>query len=131
MSLNHLGSKTVLVVEDNAFNMQLLQTLLAKASNLNIVPSYDGASALDILQASERKIDMILLDIRLPIMTGEEFLREMRKNSTFDEIPVLVISVDQSKEAELKELGIVDFIHKPFDIQDLATRISNAFCEPV
>ncbi|SFV60016.1 two-component hybrid sensor and regulator [hydrothermal vent metagenome] len=131
MSLYHLGKKRVLVVEDNTFNMQLLQTLLEKISDLEIVASYDGANALKVLQSPESKIDMILLDIRLPIVTGEDVLREIRKNSDFDDIPVFAISVDQSKEAELKELGISDFIHKPFDIEELENKISLAFNKTV
>ena len=129
MSLTHLGLKTILVIEDDAFNIQLIRTILAKAPNLNIISSYDGTSALDTLNSSAIKIDMILLDIRMPIMDGKEFLTEMKKNRTFDDIPVLVISVDKSNEPELREMGVADFIHKPFKISDLEAKISIGFAK--
>jgi len=127
MDLNNLGPKTILIVEDDAFNIQLLQTLLGNMSNFNIISSRDGAEALDILTSSETKVDMILLDIRMPIMTGKEFLEKIKANSAFADIPVLVISVDQSNETELRNLGATDFIHKPFDINDLKNKIFIAF----
>ena len=129
MSLDYLGSKTILVVEDDAFNIQLIRALLSKYSNLNIISSYDGTNALEILKSSETEINMILLDIHMPIMSGKEFLMEIQKNSAFDSIPVLVISVDKSNESELRDMGVVDFVHKPFNINDLKSKISAVFQE--
>ncbi|BAF71589.1 response regulator [Sulfurovum sp. NBC37-1] len=129
MSLKNFGAKTILIAEDDTFNMQLLQALLANISTFKTIPSYDGAEALEILNSSGTEIDMILLDIRMPIMTGEEFLKEIKGNTALSDIPVLVISVDQDNEAELREMGAVDFIQKPFDINDLEKKISAAFGE--
>lgn len=126
MSLKYLGNKNILIVEDDAFNMQLIRSLLTKISDMNLISSYDGKSALNILH-SEEDIDMILLDIRMPIMNGKDMLTSIRQNSAFDNIPVLIISVDNSNKSELLEMGADDFILKPFNIEDLASKISTSF----
>ncbi len=127
MSLKYLKNKNILVVEDDAFNAQLLRSLLAKISNMNIITAYDGASALTFLEPGKDKIDMILLDIRMPIMDGKEMLGHIRQNKALDDIPVLIISVDKSNEKQLREMGANDFILKPFNIDDLAAKISANF----
>lgn len=127
MSLKYLGNKNILVVEDDAFNMQLLRSLLTKISDMNIVTAPDGSSALKFLEPGKDKIDMVLLDIRMPIMDGKEMLGHIRENKTLNDVPVLIISVDQSNETQLREMGANDFILKPFDIDDLAAKISAHF----
>jgi two-component system response regulator AdeR len=125
MSLRHLGNKNILIVEDDIFNMQLLCTLLTKISDMNIIRAYNGADALHILDSAKKKIDMVLLDIHLPIMNGMELLLHMRQNNKYMDIPVLVISVDKSDKLELLRIGANEFIHKPFNIHDLSTQISS------
>ncbi len=127
MNLKYLGNKNILIVEDDAFNAQLLRSLLTKISNMNIISSYDGAEALHILESNEEKIDMVLLDIRMPIMDGKDLLMHIRQNKTLDDMPILIISVDNSNKSELLEMGANDFILKPFDIDNLASKISANF----
>ncbi len=127
MSLKYLGNKNILIVEDDVFNIQLLRSLLSKISDMNIISSHDGSEALDILESGKEKIDMVLLDIRMPIMNGKELLIRLRENEAFNNMPILIISVDKDNETELREIGANDFILKPFDIDDLATKISANF----
>ncbi len=127
MSLKYIGKKNILVVEDDAFNIQLIRSLLAKVSDMNIISSHDGASALKVLESGEDNIDMVLLDIRMPIMNGEDLLKAIRKNEKFNDMPVLIISVDKSNEKELRKIGANDFILKPFNIDDLVAKISTHF----
>lgn len=127
MDLKYLGNKNILIVEDDAFNMQLIRSLLTKVSDMNLISSYDGANALEILESGTERIDMVLLDIRMPIMNGKDMLMHIRQNSAFDDMPVLIISVDKSNEIELREMGANDFILKPFNIEDLAAKISDNF----
>ena len=127
MSLKHLGNKNILIVEDDAFNAQLLRSLLTKVSDFNIISAHDGANALTFFEPGKEKIDMVLLDIRMPIMNGKDLLMLLRQNSTLSDMPVLIISVDNSNKHELLEMGANDFILKPFDIDDLASKISANF----
>ncbi len=127
MSLKYLGNKNILVVEDDAFNAQLLRSLLTKISDMNIITAHDGSGALKFFESGKDTIDMVLLDIRMPIMDGKDLLMHIRQNKTLDDMPVLIISVDQSNEIELREMGANDFILKPFNIDDLASKISANF----
>jgi len=124
MSLKHFGNINLLIVEDDAFNIQLIRSLLAKISDTNIISTDDGVEALEILESEDQKIDMVLLDLHLPIKSGREILESIRGNEKFADLPVLIISVDGMDEIELRKMGANDFILKPFDIDEFAAKIS-------
>jgi len=124
MSLKYLGNINILIVEDDIFNLQLIRSLLAKVSNAKIISTDDGLKALNMLELGKEDIDMVLLDLHLPKMSGKEVLQYIRKNRKFDDLPVLIISVDGMDEVELRHIGANDFILKPFDIDDFVTKIS-------
>ena len=124
MSLKHFGNINLLIVEDDAFNIQLIRSLLAKISDTNIISTDDGVEALEILESEDQKIDMVLLDLHLPIKSGKEILESIRGNEKFADLPVLIISVDGMDEIELRKMGANDFILKPFDIDEFAAKIS-------
>ncbi len=124
MSLKHFGKINILIVEDDAFNIQLIRSLLSKISDTNIVSTDDGSEALKILESGDEKIDIVLLDLHLPLKSGREILESIRGNNTFNDLPVLIISVDGMDEIELRNMGANDFILKPFDIDEFASKIS-------
>jgi len=124
MSLKHLGTINMLIVEDDAFNIQLIRSLLAKISDTNIISTDDGMEALKVLEFGDTKIDIVLLDLHLPGKSGKEVLRFIRKNEKLNDLPVLIISVDGMDEVELRKMGANDFILKPFDIDEFADKIS-------
>jgi DNA-binding response OmpR family regulator len=124
MSLKYLGNINILIVEDDVFNLQLIRSLLAKISNINIISTDDGHQALNILELGQEEIHMVLLDLHLPQMTGKEILHNIRINRKFDKLPVLIISVDGMDEIELRDMGANDFILKPFDIDNFSKKIA-------
>ena len=124
MSLKHLGTINILIVEDDVSNIQLIRSLLAKISNTNIVTTEDETEALNILESEDAKIDIVLLDLHLPGQSGKDILERIRKHKKFDDLPVLIISVDGMDEIELRKMGANDFILKPFDIDEFAAKIS-------
>ena len=124
MSLRHFGNINMLIVEDDAFNIQLIRSLLTKISDTNMITTDDGSEALKILENGDEKIDIVLLDIHLPGKSGKEILEFIRRYKKFEDIPVLIISVDGMDEIELRNMGANDFILKPFDIAEFAAKIS-------
>ena len=124
MSLRHFGNINMLIVEDDAFNIQLIRSLLAKVSDTDIISTDNGQEALEILESGDQKIDIVLLDLHLPIKNGKEVLEFIRNNEKFDDLPVLIISVDGMDEIELRKMGANDFILKPFDIDEFVSKIS-------
>ncbi|EPY2272478.1 response regulator transcription factor [Clostridium sporogenes] len=109
----------VLVVEDdNDINSMLAK--LMKKSHYNVIQAYSGTEAM--LHIKNTEIDLVLLDLALPGITGEELLQNIRKTR---EMPVIVISakVDKKDKVHLLNLGADDYITKPFDIEELSARV--------
>lgn len=109
--------KKILVVEDDNTIHNLIKELLEK-ENYIVRNAYSGKEALEILNSE--KIDLILLDLMLPEITGEEIVKEIRTN-----IPIIVISAKISPEDKVSVLldGANDYITKPFDKNELLARI--------
>ncbi|HIV82631.1 MAG TPA: response regulator transcription factor [Candidatus Salinicoccus merdavium] len=111
----------VLVVEDDEDINQLLSNIL-ESSGYNWQPAYSGTEAM--LQLGHSAWDLVLLDLMLPGLTGEELMAEIRKKY---QIPVIIISAKLETESKVKMLraGADDYITKPFDIDEVSARIDN------
>jgi len=122
MDLSYLNGKTFLIVEDDKFNIQLIETMLAKIADVKVVSTDKGSEALTVLKACSNYIDLILLDLHMNEMDGEDVLRAIRMDLQLD-IPIVIISVNGLNEKELLEMGANDFVLKPFDLNDLQEKI--------
>lgn len=117
---------TLLIAEDEESNYLLLKTILQK--HCNLLRAKTGVEALRIF--GEQSVDLILLDIKMPEMTGIEALKEIRKVST--DIPIIMQSAyvfDSDMEAA-RQAGASDFITKPINLKILKSTISK-FCPSV
>ncbi len=126
-SLNGYGgrishSATILVVDDTLYNIQLLYLMLSK-QGYNVVKASGGKEALEI--ANEILPDLILLDIRMPILDGYEVCTLLKENERTNHIPVIFISsVDNPTEkVEAFSVGGVDYINKPFQLMEVLARV--------
>lgn len=119
---NLLKSESVLIVDDNPQNLQVLGKLL-KENNYRIEFATSGMAALEWI--GRRLFDLILLDINMPGMNGFETCIKIRSDPSFDAIPVIFLSADTDRESILKgfELGAQDYITKPFDARELLSRV--------
>ena len=122
MDLSYLNGKTILIVDDDKFNIQLIETMLEKIADVKVIATDKGSEALTVLKRQEGHVDMVLLDLHMPEMDGEEVLYTIRKELQLD-IPVLIITVNGLDEKEMLEKGANDFVLKPFDLNDLKTKI--------
>ena len=114
----------VLVVDDDFINRKLLQTLLKKNSIIsNIVEAENGSDALDKLK-NDSEIDIILLDIMMPIVDGIEFLKIYRSDAKNANVPVIVLSTDDTRKNEVFDNGANDFLRKPIKEEFLFEKIS-------
>jgi putative two-component system response regulator len=113
----------VLVVDDDFINRKLLQTLLKKNPEVTeMIEAENGADALDKLK-KESDINLILLDIMMPIVDGIEFLKIFRSDMANSHIPVIVLSTDDSRKTEVFDNGANDFLRKPIKEVDLFAKI--------
>lgn len=112
-------SFSILVVEDDADINRLLCTLLGKKGYLT-EPAFSGSEAK--LLSSMRSYDLILLDLMLPGMSGEELIKELRSHSY---VPIIVISAKGRMKDKIDTLkgGADDYITKPFDKEEVLARV--------
>lgn len=109
----------VLVVDDDMINRMLLKALLKKnASVSTIIESENGSDALEKIKNNEG-IDLILLDIMMPILNGIEFLKIFRSDMGNSHIPVIVLTTDDTKKTEVFDNGANDFLRKPIIEKEL------------
>jgi len=107
--------KKILIVEDNPMNMELILDLLEFYGH-NVTEAEDGIKALERL--AEERFDIILLDMQLPKMDGLEVLERIKMNPSTACIPVIAVTAHAMKGSEehFIEMGCVDYISKPIDI---------------
>jgi two-component system chemotaxis response regulator CheY len=116
----------VLIVDDN----RMMRSMVARAvgmSGLSIGKTYeagDGVQALKVMRG--QWIDLVLLDINMPVMNGEEFLIQLRADTSLCKTMVIVVSTESSQPriARLKEMK-AGFIHKPFRPGELVNAVND------
>jgi putative two-component system response regulator len=118
--------ETVLIVDDDRGSVIMLQRILQSAGYTNVVATTDPREAVDLYDQAGP--DLVLLDLRMPHLNGQEVLRQLQPRLERDGfVPVLVISADVSVEAKQLALasGARDFLSKPFDATEALLRIRN------
>jgi PAS domain S-box-containing protein len=114
---------SILIVDDQAANVQLLERLLRDTGYVNI------ASTLDPLQvcALHREIDydLILLDLQMPGMDGFQVMQALQDQGAESTLPVIVLTAQPGHKLRALQAGARDFISKPFDLAEVRTRIHN------
>lgn len=114
----------VLVVDDDFINRKLLHTHLKNNPNVtDIVEAENGSDALDKLK-KDPTINIVLLDIMMPVVDGIEFLKIFRSDMSNAHIPVIVLSTDDTRKAEVFDNGANDFLRKPVMQDKLAEKIA-------
>lgn len=117
--------KQILVVEDNELNREMLCAILS--DSYQVLEAENGQAALDILAQTEAEIDLILLDISMPVMDGYTFLDISQKDEQFSSIPVIVMTQENSEEEEIAALehGATDFLPKPYRPRVILHRVAS------
>ena len=119
-------SERVLIVEDNEHAAYLLRTLLERAGYAVIVSS-DGRDAIAKL-ASLEPVDLVILDLMLPYVSGYQVLIEARQNPKWQRVPVIVVTARTLEMDAVRalETGANDFVRKPFLPEELVARVRRA-----
>jgi signal transduction histidine kinase/ActR/RegA family two-component response regulator len=109
--------RTLLYIEDNLDNLKLVQRILSRRPEVTIIPAIQGELGLQL--AREHRPDMILLDLHLPDVSGEEILRRLVDEPETRGIPVIVVSADATphRAQRLLKVGARAFLTKPFDVR--------------
>ena len=115
--------KHILITDDMEVNREIMGDLLRE--DYDVSYAANGAEALEALRGHKDEIDLLLLDLEMPVKNGREVLAEMQVDEELMSIPVVVLTVDQASELDCLKIGAMDFIPKPYpDIQIVKARIA-------
>ncbi|RLA72608.1 MAG: response regulator [Epsilonproteobacteria bacterium] len=114
----------VLAVDDDIINLKLLKSMLLKTSYVyEVIEAKNGADAIAVLKIHD-DVDIVLLDIIMPVMGGIEMLKVLRADDNMEQLPVIVLTTDETKKTEALESGANGFLMKPIRERDLSMKIS-------
>ena len=122
-----LAGVRVLVVDDSEINRDVVNHILC---DQGAVPSFacDGRQALDWLQAHPADVDIVLMDVQMPVMDGLQATRALRQLPQFQDLPVVALTAGafQAQRTAALEAGVNHFISKPFDVPQTIALIARA-----
>jgi CheY-like chemotaxis protein len=116
-----LQNRTVMLVDDDMRNTYALSKLLTK-HGMNVVIADNGLRALQVLR-EQKSIELVIMDIMMPIMDGYQATREIRANRAWQDIPIIALTARAMPEEQERcmEVGANDYLVKPVDIERLLT----------
>lgn len=125
MHYNGKRKEKILIVDDSEMNRCLLADMLGE--EYEIIEAEDGMEAVAILQKQESEISLVLLDVVMPKMNGLQVLKVMNESHWIENIPVIMISAESGSALieQAYELGVMDFIMRPFDAPIVHRRVVN------
>ena len=106
------GKRRILVIEDEPVNQEMLKFMLSETYDVALAGT--GAEALEEVREHYDILSLVLLDLNLPDMHGLEVLRQLKADSRYARLPVIVMTADREAEVESLSLGAIDFIPKPY-----------------
>jgi PAS domain S-box-containing protein len=120
-----LAGRTVLYIEDNVANTDLVRELLG-GSGARVMTARDGRSGFSL--ARQQHPDLILLDLNLPDLGGEQILTALGRDARLREIPVIAVSADASRDTmrDMYKRGVAAYMTKPFDTGSLVESVQQA-----
>jgi PleD family two-component response regulator len=120
-----LEKPKILIVEDDLDLSEMLNAYF-RVQNYEVMTAAWGKDAIQI--TTDHVVDLIVLDIRLPDIDGYEVCRQLRTQRRTQDVPIIFLTEKRDRVDKLQglELGVVDYITKPFDIQELRLRVRNA-----
>lgn len=114
----------ILAVDDDFINLKLISSMLRKNPNVDsIIEATNGLDAINTLK-TQHDINLVLLDIKMPVMDGIEFLTNIQSMAELKKIPIIVLTTDETRKHEALDKGAFDFLVKPIREQELSGKIS-------
>jgi len=106
----------ILIVDDDMINRKLLKVLLKK-NGYETIEAQNGMEALTLIK--QEPVDMVLLDVFMPIMDGIDFLKIIKQDDSLKNIPVAILTTDDTKKTEALKLGACEVLIKPIKEEQL------------
>jgi CheY-like chemotaxis protein len=113
MDWNKFKNLSILIIDDDQFTRELIETILKKIPDITIYQAQDGIEALSII--NEVALDMVFLDLYMPNMNGKEFMDSLRESGKRESFPIILVTTDRLTRSELTGIGANHYLTKPFD----------------
>jgi CheY-like chemotaxis protein len=109
--------RTLLYIEDNLSNLRLVERILARRPEVKLISAMQGSIGLEL--ARQHQPDLVLLDLHLPDIQGDEILRQLRADPRTEQLPIVMISADATSAQiqRLRAAGANDYLTKPIDVR--------------
>jgi len=114
----------ILAVDDVELNLAMMEAMLKGLGAFNFIAARNGVQALQALETTIG-IDIVLLDLQMPVMDGFETLKRIKANDRTRDIPVIVITTGKSEILRILKLGANDFMSRPYNPEELRLRVAN------
>lgn len=118
-----MNTINVLAVDDEPFNLDLIELAFLDMPNVILTQAINGKDALEKLQTCDAEV--VLLDLRMPVMDGFETLERIKNDPIFSKIPVIIVTANSEEKHKALKMGANDFLSKPVDVEELKLRTSN------
>jgi len=118
-----MQSVKILAVDDEPFNLDLIELAFLDTPDVVMEKAVNGKEALDKLESVNP--DVILLDLRMPVMSGLEALEILKNDTELSKIPVIVVTANSEEKNRALKMGANDFLAKPIDVEELKLRTFN------
>lgn len=117
-----MSDKRILIVDDEEHIRELIKFNLEK-NGYKTLQAADGKEGLEL--AKERRVDLIILDLMIPVMDGFEVCKEVRKDSSIENTPIIMLTAKSEEIDKILglELGADDYMTKPFSVRELVARV--------
>jgi DNA-binding response OmpR family regulator len=115
-----MSNKKILICDDDPGILDML-SLILDDTGYEIITEHNSLNLSHIIQRISP--DLIILDLWMPVLSGDQVLKSLRQNSSTQHLPVIVISASQEGKNIAHQAGATDYIAKPFDIDDLIAKI--------
>ena len=115
-----MPTKNILIAEDDSGISELMKIIL-EGENYHVLICAKGNEVLPMVK--KHKPDLILLDLWIPGISGEELTRLLRSGPKTKKIPILIVSAQNQLPELIKKIGANDFISKPFDIKEFTAKV--------
>lgn len=118
---------TILIVDDDIINLKLLNSLLTNSGiSKEVIEAQNGSEAVDLLN-ERNDIDLILLDIIMPVMDGVETIKVVRADENLKQVPIIMLTTDETRKGETLEEGANGFLMKPIKREELFNKIHSIY----
>jgi CheY-like chemotaxis protein len=113
MDWSKFNSLSILIIDDDQFTRELIETILKKIPDVTIYQAKDGVEALTVV--NDVALDMVFLDLYMPNMNGKEFMDSLRRSGENKSFPIVLITTDRLTRNELSDIGANHYLTKPFN----------------